>query len=84
MEHLKSFLLWVYKWITVIVGIIAGLAVGLIPVLDILAGVDFSAFTFLTPERALMLTSGTAMLKAGCVWVRTIYGWMTGSTEEEE
>lgn len=75
MDRLKYLAGKVYKWLTVIVGMTVGAASLAIEMLDVVSGIDLSAF--LPPETALKITTGVAAFKAVCVWVQKIYTWMT-------
>jgi hypothetical protein len=73
-EALKSFAMWVYHWITVIAGIVVGLATFALPLigdllsfLDVFGPIDLTRFG-LSPTTAATITSGIAAAKGIVAW----------------
>jgi hypothetical protein len=76
LTKLKAVGAWLYSWVTVVVGLVVGGIATLLPMLDVLAGLDLSAF--LPAATALKITTGVALAKAVCVGFQKLYAWMTG------
>lgn len=61
-ERVKSWLHWVYNWITVIVASLVGLPTLVMQFLTSLEGIDFTPF--MEPKTALKIVTGVALSKA--------------------
>ena len=61
-DRIYAFLAWVYNWVTVLVGIVAGALYFVPDLLELVGVVDFAAFG-ISAATAAKITSGVALAK---------------------
>ena len=71
-DKIKSWLHWVYDWITVIVASLVGLPTLLIQLLDSFGAVNIAPLV--GPELALKIVTGVALVKAALAFVESRIG----------
>jgi hypothetical protein len=67
--RIKAFFKWVYDWITVLAGVLAGVPAVLLQFLDQLGGTDLSPL--FKPEYAMRIVAAVAIIKAVCAMIES-------------
>ena len=69
-QKIKEWALWVYDWITVLVGLFVGVPSAIIDLLNAFAGVDITPFV--GSENAVKIMAAVAILKAIVAFIQAM------------